>query len=91
MASFLELNARAALCRRLAKLEPASSHVWLAEAERWSQLAQIQLQAQNRDVAAGLETSREGPDAAPDQVTEAEGSDVSPAGPDPTLRETRTR
>jgi hypothetical protein len=34
--SFLEFNARAMLCRRLAKLEPDLENLWLAEAERWS-------------------------------------------------------
>ena len=36
MTSLLECNARAALCRQLARLEPASQSLWLAEAERWS-------------------------------------------------------
>jgi hypothetical protein len=40
MTSLLEFNARAALCRRLAKLEPDSKNIWLAEAERWSRLTQ---------------------------------------------------
>ena len=40
MTSHLEFNARAALCRRLAKLEPDSKNIWLAEAERWSRLTQ---------------------------------------------------
>ncbi len=38
MTSFLEFNARAALCRQLARLEPDSKSLWLAEAERWSRL-----------------------------------------------------
>jgi hypothetical protein len=49
MASLLECNARAALCRRLAKLEPVSRDIWLAEAERWSRLAQARLLAQTSD------------------------------------------
>jgi hypothetical protein len=36
MTGFLEYNARAALCRQLAKVEPDSKNLWLAEAERWS-------------------------------------------------------
>jgi hypothetical protein len=40
MTSFLESNARAALCRQLAKLEPDSKNLWLAEADRWSHLSQ---------------------------------------------------
>jgi hypothetical protein len=38
MRSLLEFNARAALCRQLARLEPDSKDLWLAEAERWSRL-----------------------------------------------------
>lgn len=39
MTSVLELSARAALCRQLARREPDSETLWLAEAERWSRLA----------------------------------------------------
>jgi hypothetical protein len=39
MTSILELSARAALCRQLARREPDSENLWLAEAERWSRLA----------------------------------------------------
>jgi hypothetical protein len=38
MTSSLEFSARAALCRQLARREPNSKDVWLAEAERWSRL-----------------------------------------------------
>jgi hypothetical protein len=38
MTSVLELSARAALCRQLARREPDSKDLWLAEAERWSHL-----------------------------------------------------
>jgi hypothetical protein len=38
MTSSLELSARAALCRQLARREPNSKILWLAEAERWSRL-----------------------------------------------------
>ncbi len=38
MTSLLECNARAALCRHLAMLEPDSRYIWLAEAERWARL-----------------------------------------------------
>jgi hypothetical protein len=34
----LEFSARAALCRQLARREPKSKSLWLAEAERWSRL-----------------------------------------------------
>jgi len=36
MTGLLEFNARAALCRQLAKVEPDAKNLWLAEAERWS-------------------------------------------------------
>ena len=38
MKSLVEFNARAALCRQFAVLEPNSRYIWLAEAERWSRL-----------------------------------------------------
>jgi hypothetical protein len=38
MTSHLELSARAALCRQLARREPDSKNLWLAEADRWSRL-----------------------------------------------------
>jgi hypothetical protein len=40
MTGLLEFNARAALCRQLAEVEPDSKNLWLAEAERWSRLTQ---------------------------------------------------
>jgi hypothetical protein len=40
MTSHLEFSARAALCRQLARREPDSRVLWLAEAERWSRLTQ---------------------------------------------------
>ena len=36
--SLREFIARAELCRHFAKLEPQTSPIWLAEAERWSRL-----------------------------------------------------
>ena len=39
MASQLELSARAALCRQLAKREPENRAFWMAEAENWSRLS----------------------------------------------------
>jgi len=42
------------LCRRLAKLEPVSRHLWIAEAERWSRLARAKLQPQTGDDQDGL-------------------------------------
>lgn len=38
MTGSLEFSARAALCRQLARREPNSEILWLAEAERWSRL-----------------------------------------------------
>jgi hypothetical protein len=35
MTSQLELTSRAALCRQLAKREPANGVLWMAEAENW--------------------------------------------------------
>jgi hypothetical protein len=40
MTNLQEFNARAALCRQLARLEPDSKNIWLAEADRWSHLTQ---------------------------------------------------
>ena len=39
MASQLELHSRAALCRQLAKREPANRVLWMAEAEAWARLS----------------------------------------------------
>ena len=41
MTSIQELSARAALCRQLARLEPDSKSLWLAEADRWTRLTQV--------------------------------------------------
>jgi hypothetical protein len=38
-----ELNSRAALCRKLARREPANQTFWMAEAENWSRLSKRQL------------------------------------------------
>src|SRR5437588_10819980 len=40
MTSLDEFRSRASLCRQLATREPHSEQIWLAEAARWSQLAQ---------------------------------------------------
>jgi hypothetical protein len=39
MSSQLECSARAALCMRIAKREPANRNLWMAEAEHWSRLS----------------------------------------------------
>jgi hypothetical protein len=46
MASQLELNARAALCRELAKREPTNRVLWTAEAENWSRLSNEKLRGE---------------------------------------------
>ena len=43
MSVLQEFDARAALCRRLAKLEPLNGQLWLAEAEKWSRLARTEM------------------------------------------------
>ena len=54
MASRLELSARAALCRELAKREPANGVLWMTEAENWSRLSNEKLRGepQQKSVAA---------------------------------------
>jgi hypothetical protein len=54
MASKLELGARAALCRELAKREPANGVLWMAEAENWSRLSNEKLRGEpeQKSVAA---------------------------------------
>ena len=46
MASQLELIARAALCRQLAKREPTNRVLWMAEAENWSRLSNEKLRGE---------------------------------------------
>ena len=53
MTRLIEYNARAAMCRRLAKLEPVSRDIWLAEAERWTRLAQARMGVQASEDGAG--------------------------------------
>lgn len=52
MTSLLECNARAALCRQLARLEPAGKNLWLAEAANWSHLTQEPRVASRHDEPA---------------------------------------
>jgi hypothetical protein len=52
MTSLLECNARAALCRQLARLEPAGKNLWLAEAANWSHLTQQPKVASRHDEPA---------------------------------------
>jgi len=51
MTSQSELNWRAALCRQLAKQEPANRGLWMAEAENWSRLSKEKLR---REAAAKI-------------------------------------
>ncbi len=46
MASQLELSARAALCRQLAKREPTNRVLWMAEAENWWRLSNEKLRGE---------------------------------------------
>jgi hypothetical protein len=46
MASQLELSARSALCRELAKREPTNRVLWTAEAENWSRLSNEKLRGE---------------------------------------------
>jgi hypothetical protein len=43
MKNIVEFRAQATLCRQLAMCEPKNSSHWLAEAERWSRLAQDEI------------------------------------------------
>lgn len=43
MKNLAEFRAQATLCRQLAICEPKNSSLWLAEAERWSRLAQKEI------------------------------------------------
>jgi hypothetical protein len=46
MVSQPELNARAALCKQLAKREPENRVLWIAEAENWSRLSNEKLRSE---------------------------------------------
>ena len=54
MTTRLEFILRAALCRQLAKREPANRSLWMAEAENWLRLLKEKLQgdAEARSVPA---------------------------------------
>jgi hypothetical protein len=45
MKNVMEFRAQARLCRQLAIREPKNGIYWLAEAERWSRLAQDEISA----------------------------------------------
>ncbi len=52
MTNQLELNLRAALCRQLAKREPANRSLWLAEAENWVRLSDEKLQRRTDGISS---------------------------------------
>lgn len=55
MTSQLELTSRAALCRQLAKREPANGVFWMAEAENWSRLSKQGLRGGARtQISSGI-------------------------------------
>ncbi len=43
MKNVVEFRAQASLCRQLAVCDPKNSDHWMAEAERWSRLAQEEI------------------------------------------------
>lgn len=58
MNSLMECSARARLCRQFAVHEPAYRAIWLAEAERWSDLADRETPGPRR--GAGSQDERAG-------------------------------
>ena len=48
MISQVELKSRAALCRQLAKREPAHGVLWMAEAASWSRLSKEESRGEPR-------------------------------------------
>lgn len=55
MTSQLELTSRAALCRQLAKREPANGVFWMAEAENWLCLSKQKLRGGVRtQISSGI-------------------------------------
>ena len=48
MISQAEFSSRAALCRQLAKREPANGVFWIAEAENWSRLSKEKFRGEPR-------------------------------------------
>jgi hypothetical protein len=54
MSTQLECSARAALCTKLAKREPANRILWMAEAENWSRLSKQRLRGEaGAEIEAG--------------------------------------
>jgi len=63
MTTRLEFILRAALCRQLAKREPANRSLWMAEAENWLCLSKEKLQgeAEAKSVPARPVSARQAP------------------------------
>ncbi len=63
MTTRLEFKLRAALCRQLAKREPANRSLWMAEAEKWLRLSKEKLQgeAEAKSVPARPVSARQAP------------------------------
>ena len=63
MTTRLEFSLRAALCRQLAKREPANRSLWMAEAEHWLRLSKEKLQgeAEAKSVPARPVSARQAP------------------------------
>ena len=55
MTSLQEFTSRAALCRQLAKCEPANGVLWMAEAENWLRLSKQKLRGGVRtQISSGI-------------------------------------
>ena len=63
MTTRLEFILRAALCRQLAKREPANRSLWMAEAENWLRLSKEKVQgvAEAKSVPARPVSARQAP------------------------------
>ena len=55
MKNIVEFRAQATLCRQLAMCEPKNSSHWLAEAEKWSRLAQDEISAHYEECNVNLQ------------------------------------
>ena len=65
MISQAEFSSRAALCRQLAKREPANGVFWIAEAENWSRLSKEKFRGEPRVlIGSDVLGSRQAPSSA---------------------------
>jgi hypothetical protein len=60
MTGQVEFSSRAALCRQLAKREPANGVLWMAEAASWSRLSNERRLADARTLKSALASWRVG-------------------------------